>query len=107
MPNPSGINPKEFKVVVEPKPVETKIGSIIIPDSKQESEKYATMEGRLIAVSRLAFTSYATAEEQGDDMPKVGEIVLFARYSGHRRVGKDGKEYLVMKDQDIFATIEE
>lgn len=104
--NPSGITPTEFKCLIEPKPVEEKRGSIIIPDSTKESEKYAQIEGRIIAVSHLAF-SYATAEEWAGNKPKPGDLVLYAKYAGVRVKGKDGKEYVLTNDKDVCALIEE
>jgi co-chaperonin GroES (HSP10) len=104
--NKSGIEPTEFKVLIEPKPVETKIGSIIIPDQTKEHEKYAAIEGRIVAMSHLAFT-YATADEWGDKRPKIGQRVLHAKYAGVRVKGKDGAEYLLVNDKEIVATIED
>lgn len=105
-PNPSGITPTEFKVLIAPKPVEEKIGSIIIPDQKRDSEKYATTEGRIVALSHLAFT-YATADEWAGKKPKPGDAVIYAKYAGVRVKGKDGTEYVLINDKDICATIEE
>ena len=103
----SGINPTEFKVLILPKPVEEKTaGGIIIPVDKAEKEKYATMEGRIVAISHLAFT-YATPEEWADKKPKPGDAVLYAKYAGVRHKGRDGQEYLLVNDKDIVATIEE
>ena len=103
----TGIHPTEFKVLILPDPVEevTK-GGIIVPTSKAEADKYATIEGRIIAVSHLAFT-YATAEEWGDAKPKPGDRVIFAKYAGVRHMAKDKQEYLLVNDKDIVATIEE
>jgi chaperonin GroES len=36
---------------------------------------------------------------------KVGDIVLFAKYSGND-VKIDDKEYLIMKEDDILAIVE-
>lgn len=105
--NPSGINPTEFKVLIEPKSVEEKTkGGIIIPDSTKDHDKYATTEGRIVAISHLAFT-YATPEEWGDKRPKAGQTVLYAKYAGAHVKGKDSKEYLLVNDKDICATIED
>jgi co-chaperonin GroES (HSP10) len=109
MTNPSGISPTEYKVLVKPKPVEAKIGSIIIPVSKQESDKYATVEGTVVAVSPLAFT-YATEAEwaaAGAEKPKPGDAILYAKYAGVWVKGKDAQEYLLINDKDLVATIEE
>lgn len=105
--NPTGITPTEFKVLIAPEEVEqvTK-GGIIRPLQTTETEKYATIEGRIVAVSHLAFT-YATAEEWGDHKPKPGDRVIFAKYAGVRHKAKDGQEYLLVNDKDIVATIED
>lgn len=107
MTNPTGIQPTEFKVLILPDPVEevTK-GGIILAAQTKDSEKYATIEGRIVAVSHLAFT-YATAEEWGDAKPKPGDRVIFAKYAGVRHKAKDGQEYLLVNDKDIVATIED
>lgn len=108
--NPTGITPTEFKVLIEPKAVEevTK-GGIIIPDATKDSEKYAQTEGRIIARSPLAF-SYATEAEWEANKarkPDAGDLVLYAKYAGVRVKGRDGKEYLLINDKDVTATIEE
>lgn len=108
--NPSGILPTEFKVLIDPIPVEKKtIGGIIIPETTQESEKFAQIKGRIVAVSPLAF-SYASKEEwvaAGAEKPKPGDLVLYAKYAGVRTKGKDGKEYVLANDKDVVALIDE
>jgi co-chaperonin GroES (HSP10) len=108
--NTTGINPTEFKVLIAPKPVEEKIGSIIMPDQFKDSEKYATVEGHIIAASPLAFT-YARQDEwdeAGAVKPKAGDRVLYAKYAGVRvKSPKDGQEYLLINDKDLVATVEE
>jgi co-chaperonin GroES (HSP10) len=107
--NPSGITPTEFKVLIDPEPVETVVGSIIIPETTQDREKYAQIKGRIVAVSPHAF-SYANAEaweKSGARKPGPGDVALYAKYAGVRVKGKDGREYLLINDEDICATIEE
>jgi chaperonin GroES len=105
--NSSGIHPTEFKVLIEPKPVEQKsAGGIIIPESRQDHDKYAQTEGRIVAMSHLAFT-YATPEEWGDKRPKPGDAVLYAKFAGLHVKGKDGKAYVLANDKDVCATIED
>lgn len=105
--NTTGIIPTEFKVLILPDPVEevTK-GGIIVPINKAEADKYATIQGRIVAISHLAF-SYATPEEWGDAKPKPGDRVIFAKYAGVRHLAKDKQEYLLVNDKDIVATVEE
>lgn len=109
MTNATGIAPTEFKVLIAPKDVAEKIGSILLPESTKETEKYAQVEGTLIAASPLAF-SYATPDEwaaAGAQKPKPGDRVLYAKYAGVRVKGRDGKEYLLVNDKDLTATIED
>lgn len=107
MTNASGIAPTEFKVLILPKEVEEKIGSIIMPESKKDADKFATTEGTLIASSPLAFT-YATEAEWeavGAVPPQAGQRIVFAKYAGVRIKGSDGKEYVLANDKDVLATI--
>lgn len=109
MTNETGIQPTEYKVLIFPKPVESKIGSILLPDMTKDSEKYATVEGSIVAVSPLAFT-YARQDEwdeAGATKPRAGDRVIYAKYAGVRVKGKDGQEYLLVNDKDIVATVEE
>lgn len=102
--NPSGINPTEFKVVVFPKPVgEKTTGGIIIPEQTRERDQYAALEGELVAVSPLAFT-YAEWPTNAPK-PKAGDRVIFAKYSGIKLEGKDGREYRIVNDKDIAAVL--
>jgi co-chaperonin GroES (HSP10) len=103
--NTSGIIPTEFKVLILPKEVEevTK-GGIILAAQTTIAEKYATIEGTIIDLSHLAFT-YATEDEWAGKKPKAGHRVIFAKYAGVRHKAKDGKEYLLVNDKDIVATV--
>lgn len=105
--NTSGIVPTEFKVLILPKAVEevTK-GGIILATQTTESEKYATIEGEIVAISHLAFT-YATEAEWDGHKPKPGQRVIFAKYAGVRHKAKDGREYLLVNDKDICAVFED
>lgn len=105
MTNTSGIMPTEFKVLIDPKQVDEKIGSIIVPDMTKDREKYATVEGTIVALSHLAFT-YASEDEWAGMKPKPGDRVLYVKYAGIRHKGKDGKEYVLANDKDIVAIIE-
>lgn len=107
-PNPSGIRPTEHKVLIEPMTVEEKTaGGIIRPDMNKDGEQFKQTKGRIVAVSPLAF-SYARNDEWGDDKPKPGDLVLYARYAGINVKGpKDGKEYTLANDQDVCAVLEE
>lgn len=108
--NTSGINPTEYKVLVEPMQIEERTaGGIILPDMTKDTEKFAQTKGRIIAVSPLAF-SYVTDDEwaaAGADKPKPGDLVIYGKYAGFNLKGQDGKDYTMIIDKDICATIEE
>lgn len=104
--NQSGIHPTEFKILVRPREIEEKTaGGIIIPLSEAEKLQNAAVDGTLIAVSPLAF-GYERWPE-GSAPPKVGDKVLYSKYAGMKRKGKDGVIYIVMQDKDLCAVLEE
>lgn len=98
--NPGGY-PVEFNVVIAPEELEevTK-GGLIIPHQAKEKEDAASMRGRLISISPLAF-NYDTWPE-GSRRPEPGDVVLFAKYAGVLFTGADGREYRAAKDKDLI-----
>ena len=67
-------------------------GGIYIPDTAKEKPQ----EGKVIAVG-----------DGLEDKPvtvKVGDNVLYGKYSG-TEITIDGKDYLIMRNSDIFGTI--
>jgi chaperonin GroES len=77
---------------------EQQIGGIIIPDSAREKPQ----RGRVIAAGNGKVT------DDGDRVKldvKAGDTILFGKYSG-QEIKLDGVEYLIMKEDDVLATIE-
>lgn len=77
----------------------TSPGGIVIPDTAAEKP----IRGEVIAVGKGKIL------ENGEVRPmdiKVGDQVLFGKYAG-TEVKIDGEEYLVMREDDIMAIIEE
>jgi chaperonin GroES len=93
------IKPLADRVVVKPiEEVETKKGGIIIPDTAKEKP----MQGQIIEVGP------GRTSEEGTRMPlevKKGDKVLYGKYSG-TEVSINGEEYLIMRESDIFAVIQ-
>lgn len=88
------VKPLGERVLVEPQEAEVKTASgIIIPDSAQEKPQ----KGKVLAVGQ------GTKDVQME--VKVGNIVLYGKYSGTEIKVKD-KAYLIMKQSDILAVIE-
>jgi chaperonin GroES len=92
------IKPLGERVLVEPiKEEEAVKGGIIIPDSAKEKPQ----EGRVVAVGT------GKLDENGKKVPfnvKKGDVVLMPKYGG-TEVKVDGKEYQIMREDDILAVI--
>ncbi len=93
------VKPLQDRVLVERLQEEEKTkGGLFIPDSAKEKP----MQGKVVAAGN------GRVLEDGKKIPmdvKVGDIVLFAKYSGND-VKIDDKEYLIMKEDDILAIVE-
>ena len=93
------IRPLQDRVIVERLAEEEKTkGGIIIPDTAKEKP----MEGKVIAAGN------GRVAEDGKLIKldvKAGDKVLFSKYAG-TEVKIDGKEYLIMREDDILGVIE-
>jgi len=72
-------------------------GGIIIPDTAKEKPQ----RGKVVAIGDGAFND--KGERNKLDV-KVGDEVLFGKYAGND-VKIDGKEYLIMRENEILAVI--
>lgn len=87
------IRPLADRVVVEPSPAETKTASgIIIPDTAKEKPQ----EGNVVAVGPGKTDEPMTV--------KLGDKVLYGKYAG-TELKLNGKDYLIMRESDIFAIV--
>ncbi len=94
------LNPLGDRVLVKRLEAEEKTkGGIILPDTAKEKPK----EGRVMAVGsgRLLDNGQRLAPQV-----KVGDRVIFSSYAG-TEVKVDGEEYLIMREEDIQAIIED
>ena len=72
-------------------------GGIVLPDTAQEKPQ----EAEVIAVGK------GKVSDEGKTIPpevKVGDKILFGKYTG-TEVTLDGKEYLILKEEDILAIV--
>lgn len=77
---------------------ESKVGSIIIPDSAKEKPQ----QGEVIAVG--SGTLLETGDRASMDL-KPGDRILFGKYSGSE-VTLDGEEYLILRENEILAVLD-
>jgi chaperonin GroES len=95
------VKPLGDRVVVEPieKEVETFAGGqLVLPDTAKEKPQ----QGKVLAVGP------GRLDDDGDRVPmevKVGDTVVYAKYSGTTFKTDDGKEILFVKESDILAIL--
>lgn len=95
----SKIRPLKDRVVVERQERETKsAGGILIPDTAAEKSTW----GKVVAVG--PGTTLENGTKCAVDV-KVGDIVLFGKYSG-TEIKIDGKEYVILREDDIMGVNE-
>ena len=78
---------------------EQKIGGIIIPDTAKEKPQ----QGKVIAAGA------GKVKEDGKRVAldvKAGDLILFGKYSG-QEIKLDGEEFLIMREDEVLAVIDE
>jgi chaperonin GroES len=87
------VKPIADRVLVEPSPAEqTTASGIIIPDTAKEKPQ----RGKVVAVG--------IGKKDEPMTVKAGDSILYGKYAG-TEITIEGKEYLIMRESDIFAII--
>jgi chaperonin GroES len=93
------IQPLGDRVVVKPLEAEAKTkGGILLPENAKEKPQ----QGEVVAVGK------GKTLDNGAVSPlevKVGDKVLYGKYSGNEITAKDGEELLIMREEDILAIV--
>ena len=93
------IKPLGDRVVVKPLEAENKSkGGIVLPDTAKEKPQ----EAKVVAVGKGKVLENGTV--QAPEV-KVGDKVLFGKYSGNEITTKEGEELLILREDDILAII--
>ena len=93
------IQPLGDRVVVKALEAEGKTkGGIVIPDTAKEKPQ----EGKIVAVGKGKVLDSGTVQPLE---VKVGDKVLYGKYSGNEITTKEGEELLIMREEDILAII--
>lgn len=93
------IRPLGDRIVVKAlEAVEMTKGGIVLPDTAKEKPQ----EGKVVAVGKgkVLESGQVHAPEV-----KVGDRILYGKYSGNEITTKDGEEYLIMREDDVLAII--
>jgi len=93
------IEPLGDKVVVERlDPEEVTSGGIVLPESAKEKPQ----EGKIVAIG----TGHRTESGEVIELSvKKGDHIIFSSYAG-TEITVEGKEYIVMPEEDILAIVE-
>ncbi len=93
------LKPLGGRVIVEPiEQEEMTAGGIILPETAKEKPQ----EGKILAAGP------GDRDDKGQRVPmdlKVGDKVLFAKYSG-TEIKMDGRKLLIMRESDVLAVVE-
>ncbi len=93
------LQPLGDRIVVKALEAEEKTkGGIVLPDTAKEKPQ----EGKVVAIGK------GKISEDGKLIPvqvKVGDRVLYGKYSGTEVTTKDGEDLLIMREEDVFATV--
>ena len=93
------IKPLGDRIVVKPLEAESKTrGGILLPDTAKEKPQ----EGKVVAVGKGKVLENGAV--QAPEV-KVGDKVLYGKYSGNEITTKEGDELLIMREEDILAII--
>lgn len=106
-PNPSGIQPVEYKCLTKPYEIEetdevlkrAKEAGLEIAGVERDREQMAQVIALVVAVGGNAF------EDWRGEKPKPGDRVMMAKYAGLSAVGADGRSYRLCHDKDIAAVL--
>ena len=93
------IKPLADRIVVRPLEAEEKTkGGIVLPETAKEKPQ----EGKIVAVGRgkVLDNGHVQALEL-----KIGDRILYGKYSGSEITTKDGEELLIMREEDVLAVI--
>jgi chaperonin GroES len=93
------IQPLADRIVVKPLDAqEVSKGGIVLPDTAKEKPQ----EGKVVAVGKGKLT------EEGKIKAlevRVGDRILYGKYSGTEITTKQGDELLIMREDDVFAIV--
>jgi chaperonin GroES len=88
------IKPLADRVLVQSAPAEEKVGGIIIPDTAKEKPQ----RGKVIAVGQ--------GTKDDPMVLKEGDTVLYGKYAG-TELENEGEKYLMMRQSDVLAVVED
>ncbi len=94
-----GIQPLGDRIVVKPLEAQGKTkGGILLPDTAKEKPQ----EAKVVAVGKGKTLENGTVAAPE---VKVGDKILYGKYSGNEITTSEGEELLIIREEDILAII--
>lgn len=95
--------PLMHRALVKPKQVETTTASgIVIPDTTTRKEQAATTDGIIIALGDTFGKDFGAGV-----IPKIGDKIMYAKYSGMFVKDDDDTDLVFLNDDDIICIVRE
>lgn len=93
------IKPLGDRIVIKQLQAEEKTkGGIVLPDTAKEKPQ----EGKVVAVGKGKVLE--SGQVQAVEV-KVGDRILYAKYSGTEITTKEGDELLIIREDDVLAVV--
>ncbi len=93
------LQPLADRIIVEPlSSEEVTKGGIVLPDTVKEKPQ----EGKVLAVGKGKVSD--NGQLQAMEV-KVGDVVLYGKYSGSEIKSKEGVTLLIMREDDVLAIV--
>lgn len=90
-------------VIVRPRDVVKKVGSILIAISDEERVRGAMTEGVVVAIGPLAFKD--EMNPSGEPWYKNGDRVIFVKYGG-KFITYDNELYIIFRYEDVMCKLD-
>lgn len=100
------IRPVDTVITIKPDKIDEETDSgLIIPEMVRENRKYQQEYGTLVKAGDGCFSEYSDPEKK---LLIPGVRVIYNKYSGIRvKIGDERTEYVLCRDIDITAILEE
>lgn len=99
-----------WRVVIEPwEPPKRTAGGIELPEEAIQTQRNMTTVGKIVGMGSLCYkTQTASGLSLADEAnkPGVGDWVLFGTYAGQRVRMKNGKQFVVINDDEILGVVD-
>jgi len=93
------IKPLGDRILVKPlEAEETTKGGIVLPETAKEKPQ----EGKVVAVGKGKIKDDGSVQALE---VQVGDVVLYGKYSGTEISSKEGEDFLIMREEDVFAIV--